>query len=198
MEQIFHEVTMRVIGGAAKGRRLKSFKGHALRPTADRVKEALFNILPHELSGTRVLDLFAGTGNVSLEAMSRGAVAACLVDQSQKAARMIRANLQAFGFSSRARVLVMPVQRAVRSLAGKGETFDLIFLDPPYDKGWVDRVLMAVGSQGLLAANGTLVVEHSAREAVQEKYGSLELSDKRRYGDTVLTFFTRSRTAPLQ
>ena len=180
---------MRVIGGAAKGRRLKSFKGRTVRPTADRVKEALFNILPHDLSGLRVLDLFAGTGNLTLEALSRGAREACLVDRSQGAAKMIRANLHALGFSQRSRVVVMPVLRAIRSLAAKEERFDLIFVDPPYENGWVERVLVAITRENLLEKEGILVVEHSAREQVRENYSVLGLHDQRQYGDTVLSFF---------
>jgi len=176
---------------------LKAFKGHAVRPTADRVKEALFNILARDLSGMRVLDLFAGTGNVTIEALSRGAGEACLVEQSRKAARMIRANLQSFGFAPQARVLVMPALRAVRSLSAGGATFDFIFVDPPYDRGWVDKILGSVASGELLAADGILVVEHSAREKAQEKSGGIELRDERRYGDTVLSFFGRTSASPL-
>jgi len=104
---------MRVIGGTAKGRRVKSFKGQSLRPTADRVKEALFNILPRDLSGWKVLDLFAGTGNLTFEALSRGAEQACLVDVSREAAKMIRKNIEALEFSRSARVLGIPVLRAI-------------------------------------------------------------------------------------
>lgn len=180
---------MRVISGTAKGRRLKSFRGRALRPTADRVKEALFNILPHDLSGLRVLDLFGGTGNLSLEALSRGARNACIVDQSQRAVRMIRSNLKTFDFAPSSKVLVVPVLRAIGLLAGKGSKFDLIFVDPPYGKGWMDRVLGAIAREGLLEEKGILVIEHSVREKVQEQYNTLELYDQRRYGDTLLSFF---------
>lgn len=189
---------MRVISGTAKGRLLKSFKGRDLRPTADRVKEALFNILPHDLSGVRALDLFAGTGNLSLEALSRGAREACLVDQSQRAARMIRSNLKTFGFAPSSKVLVMPVLRFIGLFARKGSKFDLIFVDPPYAKGWVERVLGAIAREGLLEENGILVIEHSAREKVQERYNALELYDQRRYGDTLLSFFGYGGTARLQ
>ena len=180
---------MRVISGTAKGRRLKSFKGRAVRPTADRVKESLFNILPRDLSGYRVLDLFAGTGNLTLEALSRGATEASLIDQSQRAAKMIRENLRALGFSRRAHVRVMPVSRAIRALAGGERKFDLVFVDPPYDKGWVGKVVEAIAREGLLAQDGVLIVEHSSKETAQERYGPLELRDQRCYGSTRLSFF---------
>ena len=110
---------MRVISGAAKGRRLKSFKGRTLRPTADRVKEALFNILSHDLSGLKVLDLFAGTGNLTLEALSRGAQEACLVDRSQGAATMIRANLHTLGFSKTSEVYVQEIKHRINAINKK-------------------------------------------------------------------------------
>jgi len=180
---------MRVIGGTAKGRRVKSFKGQYLRPTADRVKEALFNILPHDLSGWKVLDLFAGTGNLTFEALSRGAEQACLVDVSREAAKMIRKNIEALGFSRSARVLGIPVLRAFHVLAGRGDKFDLILADPPYDKGWVERVLRSLAQEELLEEDGILVVEHSTSEGVKEIYGSMVLQDQRRYGGTCLSFY---------
>ncbi len=180
---------MRVIGGTAKGRRVKSFKGQTLRPTADRVKEALFNILPHDLSGWKALDLFAGTGNLTFEALSRGAAEACLVDVSREAGKMIRKNIEALGFSGSAKVLGIPVLRAIHVLAGRGDHFDLIFADPPYDKGWVERVLRSLAREELLQRDGILVVEHSTREEVKESYGSLVLHDQRRYGGTCISFF---------
>lgn len=179
---------MRVIGGTAKGRRVKSFKGQSLRPTADRVKEALFNILPHDLSGWKVLDLFAGTGNLTFEALSRGAAEACLVDVSREAGKMIRKNVEALGFSQCTRVMGVPALRAIHVLAGRGDTFDLILVDPPYEKGWVERVLRSLSQEKILEDNGILVMEHSRREEVKESYGSLALQDQRRYGGTCLSF----------
>ena len=180
---------MRVIGGTAKGHRLKSPKGRSLRPTADRVKEALFNILPHDLSGLRVLDLFAGTANLTLEALSRGAREAYLVDGSREAERTIHKNLQALGFSQKARVWVLPVLRAIHVLGRRGEKFDLIFVDPPYEKGLVGRVLGTIAREELLREAGVLVAEHSGKEEVNESFGSLSLHDQRRYGGTFLSFF---------
>lgn len=180
---------MRVIGGNARGRRLKVPKGQAVRPTSDRVKEALFNILPHDLSGIKLLDLFAGTGNVSIEAISRGAAKAILIDSSDKSGKVIRENLRRLGFTDRATVRVAPVFQALRSLARQGESFDVIFLDPPYQRNWVKACLEAIERGNLLRASGTLVVEHSAREDSGAEYGSLILKDQRKYGDTWLSFF---------
>jgi 16S rRNA (guanine(966)-N(2))-methyltransferase RsmD len=181
---------MRVIGGMAKGRRLRAPKGRAVRPTADRVKESLFSILPRDLSGARVLDLFAGSGSLSAEALSRGAAEAVLIDSARGAAQAIKTNLAALEFGERARVWIAPVAQALRRLSRTGERFDLIFVDPPYEKNWVDKTLRAIAAGDLLWSEGIVVVEHSARERVATQYGPLVLRDQRRYGSTVLSFFS--------
>ena len=164
-------------------------KGQTVRPTADRVKESLFNILSRNFSGMKVLDLFAGTGNLSIEALSRGADHAVLVDSSERSAAAIRENLRRLGFNERTEVWVMPVAQSLRSLARRNATFDYIFLDPPYDQELAGRTLEIIAQCNLLRDSGTLVVEHSAREAVKPLYGSLQLHDQRRYGDTLLSFY---------
>jgi 16S rRNA (guanine966-N2)-methyltransferase len=185
---------MRVIGGNARGRRLKVPKGPGVRPTSSRVKEALFNILPHDLSGIRVLDLFAGTGNVSIEAISRGAAEAILIDSSDQSGKVIRENLRRLGFADRAMVWIMPASRALRLLARRRESFDIIFLDPPYRRNWVEACLNMISRTRLLSPSGTLIVEHSGHEDVKPEYGSLVLKDRRKYGDTLLSFFTQDPT----
>ena len=180
---------MRIIGGTARGRRIKAPGGSSIRPTADRVREALFNILPRDLSGQRVLDLFAGSGSLSLEALSRGAASALLVDESEAAAGLIRGNLETLGFTDRARIWVKPVGRALSRLADEGAAYDAILLDPPYDDGWVEKALAMISQGRTLQAGGVAVAEHSVREKVGERYGALVRRDRRRYGDTVLSFF---------
>jgi 16S rRNA (guanine966-N2)-methyltransferase len=180
---------MRVIGGAAKGRRLLAPKGQAVRPTADRVKESLFNILPRDFSGMKVLDLFAGTGNLSIEALSRGADHAVLVDSSERSVAVIKENLRRLSFATKSEVWAAPAARSLRVLARRMESFDIIFLDPPYDQGLAKRSLAIIAQYNLLCDSGTIVVEHSAHEALQQRYDSLELHDERRYGDTLLSFY---------
>jgi 16S rRNA (guanine(966)-N(2))-methyltransferase RsmD len=182
---------MRVISGKSKGRRLIAPKGRAVRPTADRIKESLFNILSRDFTGMRVLELFAGTGNVSIEALSRGAASALLVDASERSGRVIRENLRRLDLSDRAQLWVMPVDRALRSLARQGQTFDLVFLDPPYDQNLVGRSLEMLASLNPLSPGAVVVAEHSIRESVKSNYASLSLNDQRRYGDTLLSFFRR-------
>ena len=180
---------MRVIGGSAKGRRLLAPKGQSVRPTADRVKESLFNILPRDFSGMKVLDLFAGTGNLSIEALSRGAGHALLVDSSERSVAAIKENLRRLGFTARSEVWAAPAARSLKVLARRRESFDIIFLDPPYDQGLAARALDIIARGKLLRLSGTAVVEHSAREALQQGYDALELHDQRRYGDTLLSFY---------
>jgi 16S rRNA (guanine(966)-N(2))-methyltransferase RsmD len=183
---------MRVIGGAAKGRRLSVPKGRAVRPTAARVKESLFNILPRDFSGMKVLDLYAGTGNLSIEALSRGADHALLVDASARSALTIKENLRRLGFAAQSAVWVAPVARSLRSLARRNESFDFIFLDPPYEQGLAGRSLEIIARCRLLRETGTLIAEHSAREKLKPAYDSLRLHDQRRYGDTLLSFYERA------
>jgi 16S rRNA (guanine966-N2)-methyltransferase len=180
---------MRVIGGNARGQRLKAPKGQRLRPTAARVKEALFNILPHDLSASKVLDLFAGTGNVTIEALSRGASEAILVDSSVESGKAIRENLRRLHLTDRTKIWITPVARALRLLARRGETFDLIFLDPPYDRKWINPTLKIIAQGRLLRESGVLIAEHSIREKIEPSYEALALHDQRRYGSTLLSFF---------
>lgn len=180
---------MRVIGGQARGRRLKVPKGQSLRPTSARVKEALFNILSRDLAGAKILELFAGTGNVSIEALSRGAAEALLIDSSTKSSNAIQENLRRLGLADRSQIWIMPVRRAVKLLAGRGATFDIIFLDPPYEQRWISSTLALLAEGRLLRPTGILVAEHSIREKPEPRYGSLVSYDQRKYGSTLLSFF---------
>jgi 16S rRNA (guanine(966)-N(2))-methyltransferase RsmD len=137
----------------------------------------------------RVLDLFAGAGIVTIEALSRGAEVATLVDVSVESGRAIRENLGRLGLSDRARLLIAPVERALRQLARRHETFDLIFVDPPYGRGLVERTLKIIAQSDVLCDSGVAVAEHGVRDDVADRYGELDLRDRRRYGDTVLSFF---------
>lgn len=160
-----------------------------MRPTADRVKEALFNILPVDLTGACILDLFAGSGNLSIEALSRGAASVLLVDSSRAAVGLMERNLAHVGFLDRSHIWMKPVGAALKRLGGKGATYDVVFMDPPYDEGWIEKVLASIDKERVVEVGGIVVVEHSRREAVARRYGSLALEDQRTYGDTRLSFF---------
>ena len=183
---------MRVIGGDLKGRRLAPFRGLGIRPTPDPVREALFNILQGEpAAGGRVLDLFAGTGALGIEALSRGAEEAVFVDSSRASVSVIRKNIEICGLASRSRVINRDALAALRAFSASGESFDLIFMDPPYESGCVEKALGAIEAGGLLNPGGIVVAEASARTGVDcEGLSLLRLKGKRRYGDTLLCFFT--------
>ena len=181
---------MRIITGSARGCRLKTPKGaEVTRPTADRVKESLFNILGQMVVGRKVLDIFAGTGNLGLEALSRGAESAVFVDKAT--AKLIAENLQLTRLQEKGIVRSGDVFAELsRQAAGKAE-FSLIFCDPPYHKGlWQQALKQIDGSDGLMAENGILVVEHGAEENDIPELSRLQLVHNRRYGHTTqLSFF---------
>ena len=188
---------MRVIAGAAKGRRLQAPPGRAVRPTADRVKEALFSIVQSrfELVDATVLDLYAGTGALGIEGLSRGARRAVFVEQDHTARRVLAANLAACGFAVRARVLGTPVRRAVTDLAARGERFDGVLMDPPYGQGLVDAALAQIAAVGVIEAGGWVAVEHGIDDVLADVYGSLQLTTIRRYGKTAVAVFSNSHRA---
>ena len=181
---------MRIITGSARGCRLKTPKGaEVTRPTADRVKESLFNILGQMVAGRKVLDIFAGTGNLGLEALSRGAESAVFVDKAT--AKLIAENLQLTRLQEKGIVRSSDVFAELsRQAAGKAE-FSLIFCDPPYHKGlWQQALRQIDASDGLMAENGILVVEHGAEENDIPELSRLQLVHNRRYGHTTqLSFF---------
>ncbi|MCL6557836.1 MAG: 16S rRNA (guanine(966)-N(2))-methyltransferase RsmD [Firmicutes bacterium] len=180
---------MRVIGGLAKRRTLKAPPGRSIRPTAERVKEALFNILAAKIPGARFLDLFAGTGSVGIEALSRGAVQVVFVERSPRALNLIRENLRRTGFSNRALVLAKDALLALNLLQRRGETFDVIYIDPPYGKGYELKALSLIGSSGLLGRGGLVITETDCRDELPGEVQNLKLFRGERYGDTALSFY---------
>lgn len=183
---------MRIIGGEARGRRLRSLRGHRVRPTSGRVREALFDILAARVVGSRFLDLFAGVGAVGLEALSRGAAQVVMVEQSERAGQVIRHNVEALGAQGRTRLLRGSAAAVVRGLAASGAKFDIIFMDPPYrDRRGLERTLEEVArAGGILAPHGVVVVEHEARTGPPAATGVLAAERSHRFGDAVLTFFS--------
>lgn len=177
---------MRVTGGLFKGRRLAAPKSGRIRPALDQVKEAVFNILG-DISGVKVLDLFAGTGSIGIEALSRGAKECVFVDESREAISIIRENLRRLGIEQNAIVFAKSASIAVRVLGRRGEQFDLIFIDPPYLKNLVNSTVEKIDEYKLLKQGGTIVIEHHPKEPVL-KHKAFEISDRRKYGQTVVTF----------
>ena len=180
---------MRVVAGKARGVRLGSVPGYETRPTADRVKEALFSILQPRIGDAVFLDLFAGNGGIGIEALSRGARQAVLVDCSPACIRMIRQNLSAAELDG-AQVLAMPGHRAVEKLSRAGIQFDIIFLDPPYGQGLVEKTLIQLSRTALLRQGGVVVAEHGVKEEINLSTSKFERNRQEKYGGTVLGFFT--------
>lgn len=187
---------LRILGGEARGRRLRSLPDRGTRPTAGRVKESLFNILAARVPGSRVLDLFAGTGSLGLEALSRGAARAVFVEADPRCRGVIEENLRTLGFEGRALVVAGDAAAAVSALGKRAERFDLVFLDPPYGKGLLVPALEAVAASGLPAPGARVVAEHAAREALPQRVGTLVRRDVRRYGDTALSFYAPDGREP--
>ncbi len=179
---------MRIIAGSARGRKLLVPPGRSVRPTSDRVREALFNILAGEVTGCRFLDLYAGSGSVGIEALSRGAEHVDFVEQAPTSLQALQDNLERTGLEGAARVHPMPVRRALTLLGGESALFDLIFADPPYGEQEERTVLLEqLAGAELLCPGGCIIVESPAREQPAPP-ATLERLREARYGDTLLTF----------
>ena len=188
---------MRVIAGTSRGRRLAVFEGRNIRPTPDRVREALFSILHSKLggfSGIRVLDLFAGSGALAIEALSRGAASALLVDKDPASLKIVRENLERCQLADRASVLAGDAWQVLQGLAAG--SFDLVFLDPPYGQGLAERAVIEAGRLKLLSEHGLLCVETAAGETLPEAAGPLLCIDVRRYGSIMINFYSYSTGEP--
>ena len=177
---------MRIIAGKYKGRQLL-YKSKNLRPTSDKAREALFSILGDRVSDSRFLDLYAGSGAVGLEALSRGAEQAFFVEKFPK---LVHSNLHSLGLVAQAQVLRFDVQKALVMLSKKAASFDIIFLDPPYELPTYDKVLDTIGNSGLLSPQGILIAEHRSSKTLDSQYGSLQQSKHNKYGESSFSFYS--------
>jgi 16S rRNA (guanine966-N2)-methyltransferase len=181
---------MRVIAGKFRIRTLRSLKGQELRPTSDRLRETLFNILGPAVQGAAFIDLFAGTGAVGIEALSRGARSAYFVEQHAPAAALIRRNLESLGIGKEADILGVDVLRGLERLEARHVHADFIFLDPPYAATEeYENVLEYLGESPLLAPGGRVIAEHLKKRALPERVGELELARVVAQGDAALSFY---------
>ena len=176
---------MRIVGGTLGGRVLKAPAGQSTRPTSEKVREAIFNILP-DVTGARVLDIFAGSGALGIEALSRGAVHATFVDFDKSALKVLRQNLADLALEARATVIEKEAVAAARR--APAEPYGFVFVDPPYASDLASRAVLALPA-GSLAAGAQIVIEHDRRHAPPDALGSLLRTDQRRYGDTMISFF---------
>lgn len=179
---------MRVITGTAKGRRLKTIEGTELvRPTSDRVKEAIFSILQFDLPGSMVLDLFAGSGQLGIEALSRGASLCVFIDSSRLSQEVIKENLKTTELFSKSRVVGT---EAATFLAGTKDRFDIALLDPPYHKGLIPEVLPALTEK--MSERGIIVCEHAIDETLPEECGGFVMAKQHKFGKIMLSVYRRA------
>jgi 16S rRNA (guanine(966)-N(2))-methyltransferase RsmD len=192
---------VRVIAGKYRSRILKSLKGNALRPTSDRLRETLFNVLGHRVTGSRFLDIFAGTGAVGIEALSRGAIEVVFIENHAAAAVLIRRNLESLAITDGAQVLPLDALRALEKIARKHKPtdspFDFVFVDPPYtEKDQYDRVLGFLGSAPFLATGSVVIAEHRRTFELPQRIGRLMQTRILRQGDAALSFFEHQAAEP--
>lgn len=180
---------MRVIAGIAGGLRLKSLEGRATRPTADRIKESLFNIIAPVIKDTQVLDLFAGTGALGIEALSRGAGFATFIDHSRDSVEIIKQNLEHTGFNEASEVYSADFENGLRKLAGLGRKYDMIFLDPPYGKKLEIKAVELLNNFGLMTDSAIIIIECEQKESLPDKLSQTEIIDERNYGRTAVRFY---------
>ncbi len=177
---------MRIIGGEFKGRRLFSVKGFRVRPTLDKHRESIFNIISQDVAGARVLDLFAGTGALGIEALSRGAEFAVFVDNYSDALAAVLKNIRSCHLQSRTKIIRWNILKNLNCL--KPFIFDLVLMDPPYTMGALSRSLVNLQQCNCLKNNAVIVVEHSPDEPFPDELVSFHLYDQRRYGKTLVSF----------
>ena len=177
---------MRIVAGSARSRTIEAPRGMDTRPTLDRVRETIFDILQFSVPGARVLDLYAGSGAMALEALSRGAAEAVLVDRDREALRVIKRNIASLGFEDRCTVLPCDDRAALQRLGAKKKAFDIVFLDPPY-RMETDPAIQEILERGLLQKGGILCVEYDRLEPAAQ--GGLTLWKERKIGQTRLKLF---------
>lgn len=182
---------MRIITGRARGTNLFSPKNYDVRPTADRVKESVFNILGSSVVDARVLDAFAGSGNLGLECWSRGAANVVFVDKSRESLRLVQRNVEKCHAEDDCRCLQGDVLEVVRRLERQGEEFDFVFMDPPYHKGLVSALLKVLADTEILSSKALLVAERAADEDALLLPEKFQLVREEKYGSTIIAFIRK-------
>lgn len=179
---------MRIISGRFKGRKLVEFKAQHIRPTTDRVKESLFNIIQNEISGARVLDLFSGTGNLGLEALSRGAISVTFVEESGLSLSILKKNISLLGVDSEVEIVRNDVFKYLKNATGG---FNLVLIDPPFTESWADEVMKAISQSAVLMPSALIAIESAKKEPILDQYPDLDLLDRRPFGDKSLSLFRK-------
>lgn len=184
---------MRVISGSARGTKLVSIKGMKIRPTSDQVKEAIFNIIAERIQDSYCLDLYAGTGALGIEALSRGGAFCMFVDDSPKAIKTIKKNLEKTKFTNLGRVVNKRVEDFISDITGNKHIYDLIFLDPPYKikKSILDKIVKNLVLKGIVKSKGLITVEYYSKIKLEIDAGYFKKQDTRRYGHTSVSFYKK-------
>ncbi|MDK2822184.1 MAG: rRNA (guanine966-N2)-methyltransferase [Clostridia bacterium] len=183
---------MRVIAGMCRGKRLKSVKGLSTRPTADRVKEAVFNVLGSRIIEAKVLDLFGGTGNIGIEALSRGAKFVYFVEKDRKAVQIIKENVTWCNFNEKVEIYPVDCFKALKILKEKNIKFNLVYLDPPYKLLIIDDLLEEIAKTDLLDVNGIIIAETAKNTELLSNFDHLNKVREDHYGDTKITYYQRN------
>ncbi len=182
----------RVIAGIVGGIPLKAPVGDKTRPTTDRIKESVFNVLQPYLDGDRVLDLFAGSGSLGIEALSRGFTKAVFVDADNSACLMINENLKKTHLYEQAEIMCLDIEPAIKKIHSRNDKMDLVFADPPYLHDFVLKMLLLLTENDIMVNNGIVVVEHHRKESAPDKVGQLELFKRKEYGETIFSFYNKT------
>jgi 16S rRNA (guanine966-N2)-methyltransferase len=179
---------LRIIGGALKGKKLYSVRDQSIRPTADRLREAIFNILSHRVLDAVVLDLFSGTGALGIEALSRGAESVLFVDNSKRALSVLRRNIESCMLDQKTKIIKWNIRQNLNCIRSNQPTFDLVFFDPPYNKDLIKPSLFNLDQSNSLKDGACIVIEHSLLEPIPKDLISFDLKDQRKYGKTLVSF----------
>lgn len=182
---------MRVISGSARGKKLMTPTSEAIRPTTDRIKESLFNIISPYIRDSVFIDIFSGSGAIGIEALSRGADLAYFIDKDPKSIKLIKKNLEITRLIEKGKVLNMEAEGAIKLLKDKSITADIIFMDPPYHLQIIPNLIKAISDSKLLSKDGLIIAEHEKNVVPEEHIGDYSIFDQRKYGITLMTYYRR-------
>ena len=182
---------MRIIAGRSKGMPLQTIKGRNTRPTSDKVKESIFNIIQDRILDSVVLDLFAGTGNLGFESLSRGAKRAIFIDRDIIAVKTIKKNCENLGYQEQSEIYRGDVLASLTRIAKRDILFDIIFIDPPYNYEYGDALLSSINDFGILHEHGIIIFEHDTKSPLPDRVANFHCYDRRKYGGTGVSFYRK-------
>ncbi|MGB2631032.1 MAG: 16S rRNA (guanine(966)-N(2))-methyltransferase RsmD [Candidatus Omnitrophota bacterium] len=182
---------MRIIGGEFRGRKIKHPGSGAVRPTKDRIRESVFNVIMGHVPGTKVLDLFAGSGAYGLEALSRGAEKAVFIEKRKDSSNAIRENIELLGLQGRTKVITYDVFKVLEGLKEDKERFDLVFADPPYSKDMAKKTLIKINHYDILIHSGLLIIEHNIQEQLPDLEGDVSILKRKTYGNISISIYSK-------